>query len=134
MLTTKKTIELYYKHFNAGDMENMLSILHDDVAHDINQGQRETGKQLFKEFMDRMNRCYKENVHSLTVMVSEDGTHAAAEFIVDGIYQSTDTGLPPATMQTYSVPCGAFFEMKDGKISRVTNYYNLTDWIKQVKA
>jgi hypothetical protein len=32
------------------------------------------------------------------------------------------------------LPAGAFFELKDGKISRVTNYYNLNDWIAQVGA
>jgi hypothetical protein len=30
------------------------------------------------------------------------------------------------------LPAGAFFAIRDGKISRVTTYYNLTDWIAQV--
>ncbi len=28
---------------------------------------------------------------------------------------------------------GAFFDIRDGKIARVTNYYNLQDWIAQVR-
>jgi hypothetical protein len=27
---------------------------------------------------------------------------------------------------------GGFFTLKDGKITRVTTYYNLNDWIAQV--
>ena len=29
---------------------------------------------------------------------------------------------------------GAFFDIRDGKIVRVTNYYNLEHWLKQVQA
>ena len=132
MQNTKNIIELYYQHFNNGDMPNMLGLLHDEVAHDVNQGSRQVGKPLFSQFMEHMNNCYKENIHHLTIMVSEDGKKAAAEFIVDGTYLKTDSGLPTANNQTYSVPCGTFFEMKDGKITRVTTYYNLNEWIKQV--
>ena len=45
---------------------------------------------------------------------------------------STDEGLPPANRQTYRLNAGAFFAIRDGKVARVTNYYNLQDWIKQV--
>ncbi len=43
-------------------------------------------------------------------------------------------GLPEARGQTYELPVGAFFEIRDGKVARVTNYYNLNDWIAQVGA
>ena len=33
---------------------------------------------------------------------------------------------------TYILPAGTFFAIRDGKIARVTTYYNLTDWIAQV--
>lgn len=50
----------------------------------------------------------------------------AAEFTIEGVYLVTDKGLPEASGQQYSLPCGAYFSInKDGKISRVTNYYNL---------
>ncbi|NBQ49676.1 MAG: isopropylmalate/homocitrate/citramalate synthase, partial [Marivivens sp.] len=31
-------------------------------------------------------------------------------------------------------PAGSFMTLKDGKICRVTTYYNLADWIRQVSA
>jgi len=37
---------------------------------------------------------------------------------------------PPARLTTCA--SGAFFDLKDGKVARVTNYYNLQDWIAQV--
>jgi steroid delta-isomerase-like uncharacterized protein len=40
--------------------------------------------------------------------------------------------LPEANGQTYRLPAGAFFDIREGKVARVTNYYNLGDWIAQV--
>lgn len=128
----KALIEKYYAAFNAGDMETFLSLLTDDVIHDINQGERQTGKQAFREFMARMNTNYKEQLVDMVIMASEDGSRAAAEFVVLGEYLKTDEGLPPAKGQKYRLPAGAFFEIRDGKVARITNYYNLQDWIDQV--
>ncbi|MEZ4368281.1 MAG: hypothetical protein R2939_18680 [Kofleriaceae bacterium] len=44
----------------------------------------------------------------------------------------TDAGQPTARGQAYRLPGGAFFEVRDDKIARVTNYYNLSEWLRQV--
>jgi steroid delta-isomerase-like uncharacterized protein len=131
---TQELIALYYQTFNRGDRPAFLRLLHPDVVHDINQGGSESGIEAFRIFLDRMDRCYAEQVEDLVVMTSADGTRAAAEFFIRGTYLNTDEGLPPATGQTYHLRVGAFFEIKDGLVARVTNYYNLTDWLRQVGA
>ncbi|BBL76310.1 ketosteroid isomerase-related protein [Methylomagnum ishizawai] len=125
-------IENYYAAFNAGDMDTFLGLLTDDVVHDINQGERQVGREAFREFMNRMNRNYKEQLVDMVIMSSEDGSRAAAEFVVLGEYLVTDEGLPEANGQKYRLPAGAFFDIRDGKVARITNYYNLNDWIAQV--
>jgi steroid delta-isomerase-like uncharacterized protein len=132
MQQTKQLIEQYYQAFNQGDMDTFLSLLTDDVVHDINQGAREQGKDAFAEFMKKMNHHYREQLADIVVMASEDGARAAAEFVVHGEYLATDEGLPDANGQTYCLPAGAFFDVRDGKVARVTNYYNLGDWVAQV--
>ncbi len=122
----------YYEVFNAGDREAFLSLLSDDVRHDINQGQTETGREVFRVFLQRMDRCYQEQVEELVVFGNEDGTRGAAEFYINGQYISTDEGLPPASGQKYRLRVGAFFELREGKVSRVTNYYNLEEWLRLV--
>ncbi len=131
---TEALIRNYYSAFNAGDVDGFLELLSDDVVHDINQGGREKGKKAFAKFLERMNRSYEEQIVEIVVMVNEDGTRAASEFIVLGKYLKTDEGLPPAKGQTYRLPAGAFFEIKDGKVARISNYYNLEDWLRQVKS
>ena len=129
---TAALIRAYYAAFNAMDIEAILACLDDDVAHDINQGNRETGKEAFRAFLDRMDHAYSEQLHDIAVMTSQDGTRAAAEFIVDGIYKVADDGFPAAHGQSYKLPAGGFFEIADGKITRVSVYYNLAEWIAQV--
>jgi len=125
-------VRRYYEAFNRGDAEAMLACLADDVAHDVNQGMRRKGKDRFRDFCRHMARCYKEELSDIAVMVSEDGQRAAAEFNVKGRYLETDEGLPPAKGQAYTLPAGTFFAIENGRISRVTTYYNLTDWLVQV--
>ncbi len=124
----------YYQAFNAGDMDAFLTLLTDDVQHDINQGDRETGREAFAAFMERMNRNYREQLVDIQIMSNADGSRAAAEFVVLGEYLVTDEGLPEARGQRYRLPAGAFFELRDNKVARISNYYNLNDWVAQVSA
>ena len=125
-------IRRYYEAFNRGDIDGMLECVADDVVHDVNQGERRAGKDRFKAFCARMAHHYRERLDGITIMVTPDGTRAAAEFNVSGSYLASETGLPEAKGQRYSLPAGTFFAVRDGRIARVTTYYNLTDWIVQV--
>ena len=131
---TAALIRRYYEAFNAGDHAGMIACLTDDVIHDPNQGERRVGLDKFKAFNARMAHNYKENLENVAVMVSQDGSRASAEFNVHGSYLNSEEGLPKAKGQKYVLPAGTFFAIRDGKIARVTTYYNLTDWIMQVSA
>lgn len=130
--TTLALLVRYYAAFNAGDGEGMLACLTDDVAHDINQGGRQQGKDAFRAFLAHMDRCYAERLEDIVLMASDDGARGAAEFVVHGQYLATDEGLPEANGQRYVLPAGAFFDIADGRIARVSVYYNLADWTAQV--
>ncbi|WP_428644233.1 ketosteroid isomerase-related protein [Roseibium sp.] len=125
-------IDTYFAAFNAGDTKKMESLVAEDLNHDVNQGERRVGKDKFWSFNVHMTRCYKERLSDIVLFVNEQGDRAAAEFIVHGTYIATDEGLPEANGQTYKLPAGSFFEIRDGKIARITTYYNLQNWIDQV--
>lgn len=132
--TMKELIQRYYDTFNRGDREALLALLDDTVLHEINEGAAEAGKEAFRAFLERMDRCYEERVEDLAVFTSSDPCRAAAEFFIRGRYLATDEGLPEASGQTYHLRVGAFFEAREGLITRVTNYYNLSDWMRMVGA
>lgn len=131
-MTAEQTVRAYYAAFNARDMAGMLALLTDDVAHGINQGGRELGRDAFARFMAGMDKSYEERLEDLVVLTEPTGTRAAAEFVVHGTYKRTAPGLPEATGQTYVLPAGAFFTLRDGKVARVDNFYDLQDWLRQV--
>jgi steroid delta-isomerase-like uncharacterized protein len=132
-VTDTELVTAYYAAFNRGDWDGMCSFLAEGVAHDLNQGGREIGRATFRAFLDRMNRSYRERLRDIVIMAGPNG-RVGAEYVVEGTYLASDEGLPPATGQTYTLPGGAFFEIEGGAIARVTNYYNLQDWLKQVGA
>lgn len=125
-------ISKYFEAFNARDAASMLELLAEDVAHDINQGGTELGKARFATFLQHMDSCYREQLVDMVLMSDGSGTRVAAEYTVLGTYLATDNGFPEAKGQTYRLPAGSFFEVTDGKIQRVTTYYNLRAWLAQV--
>lgn len=130
---SKAILEQYYKAFNEKNFEGMLSLLSDDIVHDINEGERQTGVEAFRSFLKGMDTYYDEEAYDMVIMANDSGTRGSAEFRIKGTYKVTCEGLPPARGQVYDLPVGAFFEFKNGKISRVTNYYNLNLWLDLVK-
>lgn len=110
----------------------MLALLTDDIAHDLNQRPRETGRDASAAFMQRMDRCYREQLRDIVVLASIDRTRAAAEYVVHGGYVADGVDLPPASGQRYVLPGGAFFDIRSGRIARLSTTYNLDDWQRQV--
>jgi steroid delta-isomerase-like uncharacterized protein len=131
---TLALITRYYAAFNAGDPEGMLACLTDDIEHRVNEGAHRIGKAKFAEFCSHMGVSYREELKDIVTFATDDGTRAAAEFVVHGTYLQTDPGLPEAKGQTYILPAGGFFDVRGGKIARITTFYNLNDWIRQVSA
>jgi steroid delta-isomerase-like uncharacterized protein len=131
---TRDLIARYYAAFNAGDAAGMLGCVSDDIEHRVNEGGIRRGRTLFAEFCTHMGVSYAETLRDIEIFASDDGSRAAAEFTVHGTYLATDPGLPQAHGQTYVLPAGAFFDVAGGKITRITTFYNLADWVAQVSA
>ena len=68
------------------------------------------------------------------MLVAPDGERAAAEYAVHGEYVGTAEGMPSARGQKYVLPGGAFFEIRDDRIARVSHFYSQQAWLAQVSA
>lgn len=126
------TVKRYFEAFNAGDVDGMIDCLSDDVEHHVNEGKIRKGKDAFRAFCQHMSRCYDETLTDMVIFEADGGKRAAAEYTVNGTYLQADAGLPEANGQGYSLPAGSFFSLEGDRISRVTTYYNLADWLRQV--
>jgi steroid delta-isomerase-like uncharacterized protein len=124
-------VQRYFDAFNARDTEGCLSLLADDVVHDLagmhGDGGREAGKTAFRAWLDRTTRCFEEKAVDLYVTASADGRHAEAEYTLLGVYLETEDGLPDAEGQNYSLPALAVFEIRDGRVVRLTDSHAPAD-------
>lgn len=131
-MTDLQTVKAYYTAFNSRNWDEMLALVDENITHEPNQGKPRIGKALFTEFMQHMDASYSETLKDLVLFSSETEGRIAAEFVVHGTYKKGEEGLPPAHGQAYVLPAAAFLEVQNGKISRVTTYYNLELWIELV--
>ena len=129
---TLALIKAYYDAFNAGDAAGMLDCVSDDVEHRVNEGAHRIGRAKFAEFCGHMGVSYREQLTDMVIFANDHGDRAAAEFVVNGEYLKTDPGLPEAKGQRHVLPGGGFFDVRGGRIARVTTFYNLNDWTRQV--
>lgn len=130
--TAHNIIENYYTAVKAQDLPKFLNLLSDNVVHEINQGDTETGKALFKTFMENQFSSGKINIKDLIILTSPDGKYATSRFICSGTYTKTAKGYPPAKNQHWEIPVVSFFQIHDGKISHVAVYFNDKEYLKQL--
>ena len=125
-------VKQYYNAFNEKNFDGMLALLHPEVRHEPNQGEVRVGIEKFTEFMKMMDDSYEETLTDMVFFTEPTDKRVSVEFVVNGVYKKGDEGFPEAHGQKYVLPAAAFLEVTEGKISRVTTYYNLERWIKLV--
>ncbi|MFA9461318.1 nuclear transport factor 2 family protein [Thiohalorhabdus methylotrophus] len=119
--STRQLLGRYFRAYNARDIEKLLLLVHDDLLHDVETCRREIGKQAFARFLAAKNARCDEHVYDLEILVSRDGRHAAAEYKVLGFFlEPGDRPAPSA--ETYRVGAGTFFDVRDGRIGRISSY------------
>jgi steroid delta-isomerase-like uncharacterized protein len=131
-MTALETVQQYYNSFNQKDWNGMLALVHPEVRHQPNQGDQRLGIEKFTEFLGMMDESYEETLTEMVFFTEPENNRVAVEFVVNGIYKKGEEGFPEAHGQTYVLPAAAFLEVRNGKISRVTTYYNLPLWISLV--
>ncbi len=131
-MTALETVQQYYSSFNQKDWNGMLALVHPEVRHQPNQGDQRLGIEKFTEFLGMMDESYEETLTEMVFFTEPENNRVAVEFVVNGIYKKGEEGFPEAHGQTYVLPAAAFLEVRNGKISRVTTYYNLPLWISLV--
>lgn len=131
--TSLETAKEYYRYFNERNWDGMLSLLDKQVRHEPNQaGEPRIGTDKFAEFLAHMDESYAETLTDMVFFSEPGNSRVAVEFTVNGVYKKGEEGLPEAHGQEYVLPAAAFLEFREGKITRVTTYYNLTEWIRLV--
>jgi steroid delta-isomerase-like uncharacterized protein len=129
---TEALIKAYVDAANKNDNAAILDMMHEDVAFDVSQSKREIGTGNLRLLLASKAAHIKEQLADAVIMSSEDGSRGAAEFTWKGSYIATIEGFPQANGQRFSMQAGLFFEIDDGKITRITSHRDMQEWVKQI--
>lgn len=113
----------YYEAINAQNLEALDGLTIENVTCDTQVTERLVGRQQLVAYLRDSNARCREHVFDIEIMVSADGSRAAAEFTVLGFpLADSNGGAAPDPGQTYRLPGGSFFEITDGRIVRISSY------------
>ncbi|WP_367718493.1 ketosteroid isomerase-related protein [Nitratireductor sp. GISD-1A_MAKvit] len=125
---TRALVQSYLEALNARDMDAALALVGEDVAHDPFEGEREIGREKLRWRLGREALHFDQSFSDIVVMVASGGGRAAAEFTVRGVYHKSAENLPSAEGQSYALSGGMFFEIDEGRITRISEHRNHLQW------
>jgi steroid delta-isomerase-like uncharacterized protein len=126
-----RMLEDYFTAWNAHDVEGILSYFTDDCLYEdvslnrIVRGKTELRALLESVFADIAG--FKMEIKS----VFSAGRWGASEWSMSGRFVHSSLPLPAATGKSFLVRGATIFELSDRKISRNTDYLDLTAFLKQ---
>ena len=126
-----EVIRNYIDAWNARDLDRMIELVSDDILHRINQGGTRQGKEAFAAFLRHVAEHYEERLDDVVILTGPDG-RCGSEFTVHGIYRKTDDDMPRARGQRYTLPGAILCDTRDGRITRLSVFFNMADWRRQI--
>jgi steroid delta-isomerase-like uncharacterized protein len=127
-----KMLENYFTAWNLHDVERILSFFTDDCLYEdvalkrIVRGKAELKALLESVFADITG--FKMEIKS----VFSAGSWGAGEWTMRGRFVHSNDPMLPATGNCFLVRGATVFELSDRKISRNTDYLDLTSFLRQV--
>jgi steroid delta-isomerase-like uncharacterized protein len=126
----KQTKEIYAA-FNAQDFQKFLSFHTDDViTESVADGSVIHGKEELRDFVNGYFVGFKDFKMELTSLFSS-GNRQCEEWVISGTHTGGYQGLA-ATGKHISVRGILVREMKEGKTSRVSNYFDSATLMRQL--
>ena len=127
-----RMLEDYFTAWNSQDVERILSFFTDDCLYEdvalkrIVRGKAELQALLESVFTDIAD--LKMDIKS----VFSSGNWGASEWLMSGRFVHSSVPLLTATGKSFLVRGATVFELSNDKISRNTDYLDLTAFLKQV--
>jgi steroid delta-isomerase-like uncharacterized protein len=117
--------------WNSHDTEKTISFYTDDIVYeDLAFGQIKRGKEELRALVNSTFAMVPDtNFEVKSSFIS--GDWFCSEWVWSGTHKGNMPGLP-ATGKRFSIRGVSVGELKEGKIKRNSDYYNLMDFLKQI--
>lgn len=120
-------IEQLYAHRNAGDRAGAMALFSPDVVyHDQSRGLTLTGQAEVEAFFARSEQTIEDLGFEVTMAVETDDRFAA-ELWMRGVLPEPEPGTE-GTAGPFALPYAALGDKRDGRISRLVEYYDAADF------
>jgi steroid delta-isomerase-like uncharacterized protein len=129
---TEKLLNDYLAAWNAHDVERLLSLCTDDFVFDeVSMGMVIRGKKEAKDFINSTFVDFPDLKIELKSNFNT-GDRGAGEWVMSATFAHSSFPGMPATGKRFSVRGASVFEVRKGKVSRETMYWNLATFLQQV--
>ncbi len=118
--------------WNAHDVDGIAAFYTDDCfKEDIAVGKVAHGKEEMKALIGGAFAAMPDMEIEL-VTLFDSGDWAATEWIMSGSYSNDYPGFPLAAGRRFSVRGASVMELRNGKIRRISDYWNFASFLDQV--
>jgi steroid delta-isomerase-like uncharacterized protein len=124
-----------FERFNEGDLDGAAALVTDDFElSDLAAGRTFHGPAGLREWLD-LFRTALPDARTEVVNVLADGGRVASEHIGRGTHDGpfvTPAGSIPPTGRSVELRIGEFYELRDGRIARLSAYYDSATMLRQL--
>ena len=130
-----RLLKEYYLAWNSHDAEKVSSFFTDDCVHeDVAVGAIFRGKNELKTGISPLFAAFPDFKLELKSIL-RDASRLAHERVISGTQAGALSGLGiPTTGKSFSIRGASITELRDGKMSRNTDYWNLATMLQQLGA
>lgn len=130
-INMKRVAKDYIGAWNSHDADKIASFFTDDcVYEDLAFGMVARGKKEIKDFI-KVTFVWSPDLKFELKSFFSAGGRTATEWVMTGTHAGELPGMP-ATGKSFSLRGVSISELREGKISRNTDYYNLVSFLQQV--
>jgi steroid delta-isomerase-like uncharacterized protein len=122
----------YLEAWNSHAVDDLLDFFTDDATYtDVALNESHAGKDAMRGFFESLEREFSSDYRFEpgSALVTDQGY--ALEWVMRGTHDRSGPMLP-ATGKPISVRGISMGELRDGKITRNTDYWNMTEFLMQV--
>ena len=118
--------------WNLHDVDKIASFYTEDcVKEDVPVGVDVRGKEAMKAVTSSAFAAVPDMKIELKLIISS-GDGAATEWTMSGTYSGGAPGMTAMTGKPFSVKGATIMQVRDGKISRVSDYWDSAQFLRQV--
>ena len=126
-----QTLEDLIAAWSSHDVEKLLLLFTEDcIYEDVTMGAVNRGKSELKLFAGAVLGAFPDFKMELKSGFT-GGNWAAAEWTMSGTHKGDLPGIP-ATGKGFSLRGSTICELRDGKIKRLSDYWNMVTFLKQI--